>query len=163
MSAHFPAGSPALAFSFDAKADGIKSHRSIVDSVILMSLKGFTIHSQACSLKMGSAKGIVAFEMPAVETQDALFHPSQCGRRYVRLSVRQAYAFPFGKPQLLDEGELASMPAEPGNVAAMYAALRDDVYSGTSTAPDSGHAVHLARLIHDALLSAQIGDTEESR
>ena len=93
MPAHFPAGSLALAFLFDAKADGIKSHRSIVDSVIPLSLKGFTIHSQACSLKMGSEKGVVAFEMPAVETLDALFHPSQCGRRYVRLSVRQAYAF----------------------------------------------------------------------
>jgi hypothetical protein len=75
------------------KADGIRSHRSIVDSVIPLSLKGFTIHSQACSLKMGPEKGGVAFEMPAVETLDALFHPSQCGRRYVRLSVRQAYAF----------------------------------------------------------------------
>jgi hypothetical protein len=51
------------------------------------------------------------------------------------------------------------MPAEAGNVAA----IRDDVYSGTSTAPDSGHAVRLAKLIHDVLLSAQIGDTEESR
>lgn len=75
------------------KADGIRSHLSIVESVIPLSLKGFTIHSQAFSLKMGPEKGIVALEMPAVETLDALFHPSQCARRYARLSVRQAYAF----------------------------------------------------------------------
>lgn len=68
----------------------------------------------------------------------------------------------LGKPQLLDEGELVSMSAEAANVAAMYAALRDDVSSGTSTAPDFGHAVRLAKLIRDVLLSAQIGTRKKA-
>jgi hypothetical protein len=57
----------------------------------------------------------------------------------------------LGKPQPVDEGELTSMSAEAANVGAMYAALRDDVSSGTSTAPDFGHAVRLAKLIQDVL------------
>jgi predicted dehydrogenase len=62
-----------------------------------------------------------------------------------------------GKPQRVDEGEITSMPVEAGNVAAMYAALRNDILSGTSTAPDFAHAVHLAKLIDDVLSSAQTG------
>jgi predicted dehydrogenase len=68
----------------------------------------------------------------------------------------------LGKPQLLDEGELTSMPAEAANVAAMYATLRDDVFSGTPTAPDFGHAVRLAKLIQDVLLSAQTGTRKKA-
>lgn len=68
----------------------------------------------------------------------------------------------LGKTQLVDEGELASMSAEAANVAAMYAALRDDVSSGTATAPDFERAVHLAKLIRDVLQSAQIGTREKA-
>lgn len=74
------------------KADGIMSRRSIVESVIPMLVKGFTIHRQYIFFEDGSRERDRRLEMPAVETLDALFHPSQCGRRYVRLSVRQAYA-----------------------------------------------------------------------
>jgi predicted dehydrogenase len=63
----------------------------------------------------------------------------------------------LGKPQLLDEGELASLPAEAANVAAMYAALRNDISSGTSTVPDFMHARKLAKLTGDVLSSAQTG------
>jgi len=63
----------------------------------------------------------------------------------------------LGKPQLVDEGEITSMPAEAANVAAMYAALRDDISSGASTVPDFAHAVRLAKLIQDVILSAQTG------
>src|SRR5271168_3489940 len=42
------------------KADGIMSRRSTVDSVIPLLVKGFTIHPQTFSLKMGPEKGIVA-------------------------------------------------------------------------------------------------------
>ena len=68
----------------------------------------------------------------------------------------------LGKPQHVDEGELTSISAEVANVAGIYAALRNDVSSGTSTAPDFGHAVHLAKLIHDVLLSAQIGTRKKA-
>jgi predicted dehydrogenase len=42
-------------------------------------------------------------------------------------------------------------------VAAIYAALRDDIAQGTSTTPDFAHAVRLARLVDDVLSSAQTG------
>jgi hypothetical protein len=54
-----------------------------------------------------------------------------------------------GKPHLVDEGEVAAMAAEAANVAAMYAALRNDIISGTSAAPDFEHAVRLEKLIDD--------------
>jgi predicted dehydrogenase len=68
----------------------------------------------------------------------------------------------LGKPQRLDEGELAAMPAEAANVAAIYAGLRNDISSGNSTAPDFEHAVHLAKLIRDVLLSAQTGTRKKA-
>jgi hypothetical protein len=62
-----------------------------------------------------------------------------------------------GKVQDVDEGEVAVMPAEAANVAAMYAALRNDIVSESSSAPDFEHAVHLAKLIHEVLSSANMG------
>ena len=69
----------------------------------------------------------------------------------------------FGEPQPLEEGELALMPAEAANVAAMYAALRNDISSGTATAPDFQHAVHLAKLMDDVLASAQTGTRKKTQ
>ena len=62
-----------------------------------------------------------------------------------------------GKPQQVDEGEVAGLPAEAANVAAMYAALRDDIVSGSSTVPNFEPAAHLSKLVHDVLSSAQSG------
>ena len=62
-----------------------------------------------------------------------------------------------GKLQQVDEGEVAGLPAEAANVAATYAALRNDIVSGSSTVPDFEHAVYLSKLIHHLLLSAQTG------
>lgn len=62
-----------------------------------------------------------------------------------------------GEPQAVDEGETDSMPDTAANVAGIYAALRDDIAQGTSTAPDFDHAVRLARLVDDVLSSAQTG------
>ena len=62
-----------------------------------------------------------------------------------------------GKPQHVDEGEITSLPDEAANVAGMYAALRNDILSETSTAPDFNHAVRLTRLIDDVMSSAQTG------
>lgn len=62
-----------------------------------------------------------------------------------------------GEPQHVGEGEIASMPDTAANVAGMYAALRDDILSGSSIAPDFQHAVRLARLIGDVISSAQTG------
>jgi hypothetical protein len=55
-----------------------------------------------------------------------------------------------GEPQSVDEGEIASMPDTAANVAFLYAALRDDILRGTSTAPGFDHAVRGASLIEDA-------------
>ena len=62
-----------------------------------------------------------------------------------------------GELQHVDAGEVAAMPTEAANVAAMYAALRTDIVSETSTTPDFDHAAHLAKLIHDVLSSARTG------
>ena len=62
-----------------------------------------------------------------------------------------------GKQQHIDEGEVAAMSAEAANVASMYVALRDDIVSGDSTAPDFEHAVRLAKLIDDVAASSKDG------
>ena len=62
-----------------------------------------------------------------------------------------------GAPQLVDEGELAAMPDAAANVAGVYAALRDDIASGTSTAANFDHAVKLTRLVADLLASSRTG------
>ncbi len=62
-----------------------------------------------------------------------------------------------GKLQKVDEGEVAALPAEAANVAATYAALRNDIIFRTSTVPDFQHAAHLSKLIQDVLSSAQTG------
>ena len=62
-----------------------------------------------------------------------------------------------GKLQQVDEGEIAGLAAEAANVAATYAALRNDIVSGSSTVPDFEHAAHLSKLIQDVLSSAQSG------
>ena len=62
-----------------------------------------------------------------------------------------------GEIQSVDEGEAAAMTAEAANVADMYVALRNDILSGSSTAPDFDHAVRLAKLIDDASASSDSG------
>jgi predicted dehydrogenase len=62
-----------------------------------------------------------------------------------------------GKLQHVDEGETGSMPDGAANVAGVYAALRDDINQGTSTAPDFDHAVRLSRLIDDIMSSSRMG------
>ena len=62
-----------------------------------------------------------------------------------------------GKALRVDDGELAAMPDTGVSVAGMYAALRDDILRGTTTAPDFQHAVRLARLVDDVMSSAQSG------
>ncbi len=62
-----------------------------------------------------------------------------------------------GEFQNVDEGEVAAMPTEAANVATMYAALRDDIFSGTWTVPDFEHAVRLTKLVGDLTASSQTG------
>lgn len=67
-----------------------------------------------------------------------------------------------GELQSVNEGEVAAMPTEAANVAGMYAALRDDILSGTSTVPDFEHAVRLAKLLDDVTASSQTGSRKRS-
>lgn len=67
-----------------------------------------------------------------------------------------------GEPQQVDNGETGAMPDTAVNVAGIYAALRDDIVHGTSTAPDFTYAVRLARLIDDVLLSARTGTRQSA-
>ena len=64
-----------------------------------------------------------------------------------------------GDPVKLDEGETAALADPVVNVARVYAALRDDILHGTSTAPDFGHAVRLSHLVDDMLTAAASGQT----
>ncbi len=62
-----------------------------------------------------------------------------------------------GEAQRVDEGEVGPMPDTAVNVAAIYAALRDDIASGSPTVTGFGHAVRLARMIEDAAESSRTG------
>ncbi len=64
-----------------------------------------------------------------------------------------------GKEQPVAAGPVAE-PGTAVNVAALYAALRDDILNGTATAPDFGHAVRAAQLLDDALASSASGKRE---
>lgn len=55
--------------------------------------------------------------------------------------------------------ETAGLPDSVVNVAGVYAALRDDIINGTSTAPTFQHAVRLSHLVDDILDSAASGRT----
>ena len=55
------------------------------------------------------------------------------------------------------------MPEAAANVAGMYAALRDDILSGNSTAPDFHHSVRLSRLVDDVVASAQKGIRKQAK
>jgi len=63
------------------------------------------------------------------------------------------------EPVAVDDGETATLPASVVNVARVYAALRDDIVNGASTAPNFDHAVRLSHLIDDILSSAAAGRT----
>jgi len=52
---------------------------------------------------------------------------------------------------------LVTEPDTAGNVAGLYAALRDDILNGTRTAPDFEHAVRMTRLVEDALAASDSG------
>ncbi len=52
-------------------------------------------------------------------------------------------------PQSVDEGELEPLPDPAFNVGGIYAALRDDIVSENTTAPDFDHVVRLTRLTTD--------------
>ena len=62
-----------------------------------------------------------------------------------------------GAPVSVDEGEAASMPDEAANVALVYAALRDDILRGTTTATGFDHAARLAKLVEDLLDTSRTG------
>jgi predicted dehydrogenase len=67
-----------------------------------------------------------------------------------------------GEPQELDDGEAAGMPDTAANVAMLYASLRDDIQSGTSTAPGFHHAAQLTRLCDDQLSSSKSGSRKKN-
>ncbi len=68
-----------------------------------------------------------------------------------------------GQLQQVDEGEDAGMSEGAANVAAVYAALRDDIANGTTTAPNFQHAVRLAKLIDDVTASSRDGCASRRR
>ena len=62
-----------------------------------------------------------------------------------------------GEPLPLKEGELVDLPDEAAGVAGVYAQLRDDILSGSSSAPDFHDALRLARLLDGLTLSSREG------
>ncbi len=62
-----------------------------------------------------------------------------------------------GAPHPVDEGELAGLPDAAVNVGGVYAALRDDILTGGSTAAGFENAVRLTRLVADVFRSSEAG------
>lgn len=62
-----------------------------------------------------------------------------------------------GEPQRVAGNETGALPDSAVNVAGVYAAIRDDIHRGTSTAPDFHHAVQLSRIVDDVMTSARTG------
>jgi predicted dehydrogenase len=62
-----------------------------------------------------------------------------------------------GEAQPVDEGEARTMPDSAANVSGSYAALRDDINQGTSSAPDFHQAVLLSRLMDREMESTRAG------
>ena len=62
-----------------------------------------------------------------------------------------------GERQAVDEGEFAALPEAAANIAAMYAALRDDIAADRRSVPDFDHAVKLTRLVSAIDSSARLG------
>ncbi len=62
-----------------------------------------------------------------------------------------------GAPQPVEAGEVAAMPDTAGNVAGIYAALRDDIAGGACTVAGFDHAAALTRLMTDLLESSESG------
>lgn len=62
-----------------------------------------------------------------------------------------------GRAEPVDAGELATLQEAALNVGGIYAALRDDIVNGTTTAADFNHAVRLTRLVDDLLASSEDG------
>ena len=67
-----------------------------------------------------------------------------------------------GEVQAVDEGELVSLSDAALNVAATYAAFRDDIVRVTSTVAGFPHAARLAQFIEDAVSSSDAGERRES-
>lgn len=57
----------------------------------------------------------------------------------------------------VEDGELCGLPDAAWNVAATYAALRNDIEHGSSTVVGFDHAIRLTRMINDALASSRGG------
>lgn len=64
-----------------------------------------------------------------------------------------------GEPVGIDDDATAALPDSVVNVARLYAALRDDIRHGTSTAPTFDDAVRLSHLVDDVLGAAATGAT----
>ena len=54
-----------------------------------------------------------------------------------------------GQPVAVTDPLAANLPPSAVNVAHLYTAVRDDIRSGTTTAPDFDHAIRLAHLVDD--------------
>ena len=68
-----------------------------------------------------------------------------------------------GEEQPTAEGEADGMIDTAGNVAGVYARLRDDINHNSSAAPGFDHAVRLTRLIDDMLESSRTGIRKPAR
>ncbi len=127
--------------------------RSVPDHILMQAR---VANSGALSVEVagGRPPEAVTFQMTVTGTAGELtldggaVRGFQSGR--LRLSLN-------GKPEHVDEGEVASLSDEAANVAGMYAALRDDILSGSSTVPDFHHSVRLTRLVDDVMASSRSG------
>jgi len=132
--------------------DAKPGRRSLPDHVLVQARLA---QGAALSLEVaGGRPPEEPFRLEAVGTEGVLTLEGGSARGFQAGRLR---LFLNGEPQRVDEGETASMPDESANVAAVYAALREDILHGTSTSTDFDHAVRLTRLVDDVALSGRNG------
>ena len=140
-------------------ADATPRARSIPDHLLL---QGRLVDGAPVSIEVagGRPADAVPFHFEATCATGTLVLDGGAARGFQtgRLTLRLD-----DKPQKVEEGELSGLPDAAANVAAVYAALRDDILHGTFAVPDFDHAVRLARLVDDLLASSATGRRKPAR
>jgi predicted dehydrogenase len=103
-----------------------------------------------------------AMEVAGGRTKDTPFHLDIVGEKGIlRLDGGARRGLQAGRVGVLHDGQRIGVEEGPCrgladsalNVAGVYASLRDDIVHGSSKVTNFAHAVHLTRLIEDALAS----------
>lgn len=124
-------------------------HRTVADHVLVQA-RGQDGRAVSVEVAGGRPAGDTPFRVDIVGERGTLGVRGGAARGFQagRLTLLRDH-----QPHEVDLGELAPLDEPVTNVAAVYAALRDDIANDTSTAADFDHAVDLAHLVEAVLES----------